>query len=174
MMIVGELGYSGGQYYASLDAIRASSSGKTPDKACDGLAVEIIDKLRDYGLPGFDFQITHDGERTVYLSAKDAAPLVGMVLIEMRNEHKVPLSRAQTRLKATTADYAKFEAGLREPSIETLSRVLEVVAPTLKLAIISADARVLPRVSELEESRPQPVREKRVKLPSKPRAKSRS
>ncbi|CAN5770552.1 hypothetical protein BH11MYX2_BH11MYX2_12980 [soil metagenome] len=153
MIFLGELAKDRRFCSASFWPVQGYGQGRTPDAACADLAHGIVEFARFRGF-GSDFvvTVTHDNQKTIYLTSRTPDQLLALLLLEQRIQRGLSLADVKEKLGAKSRNaYAQYERGRREPTLSQLTKLLEVVAPSLQLAIIPRNAEVIPPEEELDE-----------------------
>lgn len=153
MIFVGELRKSGRFCSASLHPVQGYGQGKTPDAACADLAAGIVELAEFNGFgKNFTVSVTHDDAHTVYVTSSDPNRLLALLLLDQRVNRGLSLADVAEKTGAKSRNgYAQYEQCRREPSISQLTKLLEVVAPDLQLAIIPRNAQVIAPEQEVDE-----------------------
>lgn len=137
MMLVGRIEKEEGPFWsAHVDIIGAFTHGNSRAEAFEVLA-ELIESMVER--PGFKVTIRgypNGGDGAVVIEANEPALLAAQVLKHQRELSGLSLAQVARKLGARSRNgYARYEQGESVPTIDKLTELLSVVAPSVDLVL---------------------------------------
>lgn len=132
-MLSGRIFKSERGWIAEIPFMALMVQGDTAKLAIKQLEAALIGMVRD---KAFTVNITEMESGCLYVLASDAAKLIGTVIRHFRKKQGLTTREVAQRMGLKShSTYARYEAGLAEPSVSQMLRIFNAIDPQQKVTL---------------------------------------